>query len=128
MTRPCYRHLDRRFEVFMGLSHLDLIGSVFFALLVMATVHPLAGIVAGILLALLLKYLKEGKPRGYLWHLAYRLGLLSLLPDGIRPRGLVPPPSLFGPPERRYSSVSGEADDDGWQARHFWSGRIPRSR
>ena len=107
----------------MGLSHWDLMISVGAGLMVMAVIHPFIGIGFGLALAVFLKFVKEGKPRGYLWHLSYRLGLLSLLPDGLRPSGLVPPPPLVGPRLRRFSGVAGEADDTAAGARHYWSGK-----
>lgn len=123
MTRPCYRHLDRRWEFIWWLSHWDLLGAVGATVLSMTMVHPLGGLVFGALTVIFLKYVKVGKPRGYLWQVAYRLGLLGFLPDGVRPPGLLAPPPAVGGRIRRYSAVPGDADDDGPDARHFWSGR-----
>ena len=69
------------------------------------------------------KHFREGKPRGYAFTLAYKSGVLGILPEGLRPPGLLPARGYLGPRLQRFSGVAGPADDDGPEARHFWSGK-----
>ena len=123
MSRPCYRNLDRPFEVFLGLGPLELIVIAVVALILMTTLSVPVGLVAGAVFGAVVKYFREGKPRGYTFTLAYRSGLFRYVPDGVRPPGLVPAAPFSSGRPRRYSPVPGEADDESEEARHFWSGK-----
>ncbi len=94
--RPCPRTLDRPILVF-GLEPEDLviIGLVAGGLLMLA--DPLIAVGTGFGLWIALMRLKAGKPPGYLFTLAYRLGVLSVLPRSLRPLHLLPPLARGGP-------------------------------
>lgn len=123
MSRPCYRSLDRPFEVFLGLGPLELIAISVVALVLMTTTSAPVGLVGGVVVGAVVKFFREGRPRGYAYYLAYRVGLLRFLPDGVRPPGLVPACPILGRHRDRYSAVPDEADDESPEARHFWSGK-----
>ena len=123
MSRRCYRNLDKPFEVFLGLGPLELIVIAIVALVLMTTLSAPVGLAGGAAFGAVVRYFREGKPRGCLFYLAYRSGLLGCLPDGIRPPGLVPAGPLARGGIRRYSAVSGASDDDSPEARHYWSGK-----
>jgi type IV secretory pathway TrbD component len=89
IRRPCPRTLDRPILVF-GLEPEDLvlIGLIAGGLLFVA--DPLFAVGAGFGLWIGLLKLKAGKPPGYLFTLAYRIGLVRLLPPSMRPLHLLP--------------------------------------
>jgi hypothetical protein len=123
MSRPCYRNLDRPFEVFLGLGPGELLLIAIVGLVLMTVWNAPAGLLGGAAFGAVVKHFREGKPRGYAFYLAYKSGLLGVLPDGLRPPGLLPAPGAFGPRRIRFSAVAGLADDEGPEARHFWSGK-----
>ncbi len=126
MNRRCFRNLDRPFEVFLGLGPLDLVLIAVVGLVLMTVWNAPAGLLGGAAFGAVVKHVREGKPPGYAFTLAYKAGLVGWIPENLRPPGLLPAPGLFGPRRTRYSAVSAEADDDSAEARHFWSGRTNR--
>ncbi len=118
-AKRCYRHLDRPFVVFLGLGPGDLFAILVGGAILMVLTNPIVGLVGGIVLGLGVKRLKEGKPRGYVFYLLYRSGLLRFLPEACRPPYLVIPPPIAGERVLRFSGVPGEADDETQEARYF---------
>jgi len=127
MTRPCFRNLDRPFEVFLGLGPGELLLIAVVGLVLMTVWNAPAGLVGAGAFGAVVRYFREGKPPGYAYGLAYRMGLLSYLPDGIRPPGLFPAPGPLASRRRTYSAAAGEADDETREALHFWSGKSRKS-
>ena len=123
MNRRCFRNLDRPFEVFLGLGPLDLVLIAVVGLVLMTVWNAPAGLLGGAAFGVVVKHFREGKPRGYTFTLAYKMGLVGWIPENLRPRGLLPAPGFFGGKRMRFSSVAAEADDESPEARHFWSGR-----
>ena len=123
MTRPCFRNLDKPFEVFLGLGPAELILIAVVGLVLMTVWNAPAGLVGAGACGAVVRYFREGKPQGYAFYLAYRLGLLEYLPEAIRPPGLFPAPGPLGPRARTFSAVAGEADDSSIEAIRFWSGK-----
>lgn len=123
MNRRCFRNLDRPFEVFLGLGPLDLVLIAVVGLVLMTIWNAPAGLLGGAAFGAIVKHFREGKPLGYAFTLAYKMGLVGFLPENLRPPGLLPAPGLFGPKRSRFSAVAAEADDTSIEARHFWSGR-----
>jgi hypothetical protein len=123
MSRRCYRSLDKPFEVFLGLGPVELILIAVVALGLMTALSAPVGLFGGAAFGVLVRYFREGKPRGYLFYLAYRSGILGILPDGVRPPGLAPAGPFARGRVRRYSAVPGEADDESDESRHYWSGK-----
>lgn len=123
MNRRCFRNLDRPFEVFLGLGPLDLVLIAVTGLVLMTVWNAPVGLLGGAVFGAVVKQFREGKPRGYAFTLAYRVGLVGLLPENLRPPGLFPSPGFWGRRRILFSAVAGEADDDCAEARHFWSGK-----
>lgn len=124
IARRCFRHLDRPFVVLLGLGPLDLFTILIGGGVLMAATNPIIGLVGGILLGVGIKSLKEGKPRGYVFGLLYRSGLIACAPPALRPPYLVRPPRLGGSQVLRFSGVPGAEDDETDDARFF---RGPRN-
>jgi hypothetical protein len=123
MNRRCFRNLDRPFEVFLGLGPLDLVLIAIMGLILMTVWNAPAGLLGGAAFGAVVRHFREGKPRGYAFTLAYKMGLVGLIPENLRPPGLLPAPGIFGAKRVRFSAVAAEADDESPEARHFWSGR-----
>jgi hypothetical protein len=123
-ARPCYRHLDRPFVVFLGLGPADLFAIVLGGAVLMVATNPIVGVLGGVALALGLKKLKEGKPRGYVFELFYRAGILDFAPAALRPPWLVRR-SAWGGRGRilRLSPVPGASDDDAPEVRYYRGSR-----
>lgn len=117
--RPCYRNLDRPFVVLLGLGPLDLFVILVGGAILMLVTNPFVGLVGGLLIGFGVKRLKEGKPRGYVFYLFYKTGLLAFAPEGLRPPYLVKPPPPGSPRVLRFSAVPGEADDQAPEVRYF---------
>ena len=115
----CYRHLDRPFVVFLGLGPVDLMAILVTGFILMIAVNPVVAVVGSVLSAVVVKRVKEGKPRGYVFILIYRSGLLSLLPDAARTPWLVKPPLVGKSPIVRYSGVPGDPDIEPNEARFY---------
>lgn len=122
ITRPCLRNLDRPIIALWGLEPGDLV-------LILAVVGLLAlvwnigvGLGGGLVACLGLKALKAGKPRGHVFTLLYRSGLLRLAPFQVRPPYLVIPP-LPGQRWVSFSAAPGPEDDATPEARFFRGGK-----
>jgi hypothetical protein len=124
IARRCYRHLDRPFVVLLGLGPLDLFTILIGGGVLMAATNPIVGLVGGIFLGAGIKKLKEGKPRGYVFSLLYRSGLIGCAPAALRPPYLVRPPRWGKSRVLRFSGVPGPEDDETDEARFF---RGPRN-
>jgi hypothetical protein len=125
--RPCLRNLDRPIVALWGLEPGDLflvVGTV--AVLLVFTNIGIA-IAGGVAACLGLKALKAGKPRGYVFYLFYRVGLVRLLPRGLRPPHLVIPP-LFGRRTLTFSAAPDPEDDGSPEARFYHGSRNERRR
>ena len=123
MNRPCYRNLDRPFEVFLGLGPFELLLIAIVGLVLMTVWNAPAGLLGGAAFGAVVKHFREGKPQGYAFCLAYKAGLLGILPEGLRPPGLLPAPGPLGARLQKFSAVADLADDECPEARHFWSGK-----
>jgi hypothetical protein len=121
MSRPCFRNLDKPFEVFLGLGPVELILIAVVGLVLMTVWNAPAGLVGAGAFGAVVRYFREGKPQGYAFYLAYRMGLLGYLPEALRPPGLLPAPGPLGPRTQMFSAAPGEADDCSTEAIHFWS-------
>jgi hypothetical protein len=120
-ARRSYRHLDRPFVVFLGLGPGDLFLILVGGAVLMVATNPVVGLVGGILLAVSVRKLKEGKPRGYAFYLFYRSGLLAFVPENARPPYLIRPPLPGESRIVRFSPVPGPGDDETAEAR-YWKG------
>ena len=118
--RPCYRHLDRPIVALWGLEPVDLFAIFASAVLLIGVTNIAIGLVGGVAIGLALKALKAGKPRGYVFSLFYRSGILRFAPAALRPPWLVIPPG-FGPAGRvlRFSPAPGPEDDETPEARYY---------
>lgn len=58
----------------------------------------LTAVVLSILVLIVTRRIKRGKPRGYLTYLLHRSGLTRWLPSRLRPKGTLPAPSPIGGP------------------------------
>ena len=111
--KRCYRHLDRPFVVFLGLGPMDLMLILGVGTVLILFANVILALIATLAVAVSIKRLKEGKPRGYLFYLAYRSGLLRLVPDPMRPPYLVRPPEMGKSRILRFSGVpSDDAERD----------------
>ena len=126
MNRRCYRNLDRPFEVFLGLGPLDLVLIAVVGLVLMTVWNAPAGLLGGAAFGAVVKHVREGKPPGYAFTLAYKAGLVGWIPENLRPPGLLPAAGFYGAKRMRFSAVAAEADDESAEARHFWSGKAFR--
>jgi hypothetical protein len=118
VERPCLRNLDRAIVALWGLEPVDLFAiiGVVAVLLVLSNIG--IALVAGLFVCLGLKALKAGKPRGYVFYLFYRAGILRLAPASLRPPYLVIPPA-FGKRTLSFSAAPGPEDDLTEEARYF---------
>lgn len=118
VERPCLRNLDRAIVALWGLEPADLFATigVVAGLLILTNIG--VALVGGVFVCLGLKALKAGKPRGYVFSLFYRAGLLRLAPRSLRPPYLVIPPS-FGRRTLSFSPAPGPEDDRTKEARYF---------
>lgn len=122
VTRPCLRHLDKPIVAHWGLEPVDLFAIVAVVAIIMVVANIGIAVLGGLLACLGLKALKAGKPRGYVFYLFYRSGLLRLAPDALRPPYLVIPPSP-GSNHLSFSAAPGRGDDDTREARYFRGGK-----
>ncbi|HLY11312.1 MAG TPA: hypothetical protein VKW04_18565 [Planctomycetota bacterium] len=118
VSRPCLRTLDKPIVALWGLEPVDLFAVVGVVAVLMVLSNIGIGLVGGLLACLGLKALKAGKPRGYVFGLFYRSGLLRICPESLRPPYLVIPP---GPGSRtlRLSPAPGPDDDLTPEGRYF---------
>lgn len=123
VPRPCLRNLDNPIVTLWGLEPVDLFAVVAVVGVMMVLSNIGIGLVAGVLACLGLKALKAGKPRGYVFYLFYRSGLLRLAPDSLRPPYLVIPPAA-GSRTLRFSSAPGPEDDLTEEAKYFRGGKV----
>jgi hypothetical protein len=121
-TRPCLRNLDRPIVALWGLEPIDLVALVGVVGVLILFSNIGIAVVGGLLACLGLKALKAGKPRGYVFYLFYRSGILRLCPEALRPPCLVIPPA---PGRRRlsFSAAPGPEDDETPEARYFRGGK-----
>lgn len=122
IDRPCLRNLDRAIVALWGLEPADLFAIVGIVAVLLVITNIGIALVAGLLVCLGLKALKAGKPRGYVFYLFYRAGLLRLAPSSLRPPYLVIPPAP-GSRTLRFSPAPGREDDRTPEARFFRGGR-----
>src|SRR5476651_1557486 len=104
VERPCLRNLDRAIVALWGLEPIDLFAviGVVAGLLVVTNIG--IGLLGGLVVCVGLKALKAGKPRGYVFYLFYRAGVLRMCPESLRPPYLVIPPA-FGKRTLRFSAA-----------------------
>ena len=122
--RRCYRSLDETIVGIWGLEPLDLVLVVIATMVISLFLGPL-GILAGAALMVGLIWLKAGKPRGYVFYLLYRLGLVRFCPDGLRPPNLIVPPLPVGERVFRFSGSSGPEDEESEEAKFFLGTKTP---
>jgi type IV conjugative transfer system protein TraL len=121
LTKTCYRTLDRPLLI-LGLEPGDLALTVLLALLIFIFVSQILGIAAGLGLGFGLRRAKRGRPPAFLYYLAYRSGLLRILPAAFRAPHLVRPPFPWEPKVIHLSPFEGQADHDRTETR-FYGGR-----
>ena len=119
IRKRCYRHLDRPFVVFLGLGPIDLMAILLLGVILILFANPIVAILGAVGLAVALKKLKEGKPRGDLFYVIYRSGLICLVPDRARPPYLVKPPALGGSHLMCLSGVPSDPKDEPEEARFY---------
>ncbi len=122
LARPCLRHLDRPIVALWGLEPVDLFAVLGAAVGILIVSNIGIAVVGGLLVCLGLKALKAGKPRGYVFGLLYRAGLLRCCPQALRPPYLLLPPG-FASRTIRFSAAPGPEDDGSREARYFRAGR-----
>jgi hypothetical protein len=122
VTRPCLRNLDKPIVALWGLEPIDLFATLCVVGVLALLSNIGIGLVGGVLACLALKALKAGKPRGYVFYLFYRSGILRLAPEAFRPPYLVIPP---GPGTRSlsFSAAPGPEDDRTPEAQYFRRGK-----
>jgi hypothetical protein len=122
ITRPCLRNLDRPIVALWGLEPVDLLATLGAVGVLMVLSNIGIALAGGVLVCLALKALKAGKPRGYVFYLFYRSGILRWAPLSLRPPYLVIPP---GPGSRRlrFSAAPGPEDDRTPEAEYFRRGK-----
>jgi hypothetical protein len=120
--RPCLRNLDRPIVALWGLEPSDLFAIVAVVGVLFVVANVGIALAAGLAVCLVLKALKAGKPRGYVFYLFYRFGFVRLLPDSLRPPFLVIPPTL-GARRISFSPAPGPEDDLSKEATFYRSGR-----
>jgi hypothetical protein len=118
VERPCLRNLDRAIVALWGLEPVDLFAiiGVVAGLMILSNIG--IALIGGLFVCLGLKALKAGKPRGYVFYLFYRAGVLRLAPPSLRPPYLVIPPA-FGMRTLSFSAAPGPEDDLTEEARYF---------
>jgi len=124
-ARPCFRNLDRPIVALWGLEPSDLIAILTSAGILMILTNVGVGIVGAVLIGFGFRALKAGKPRGYMFYLFYRSGLLRLAPAALRPPGLVIPPPLVGERVLRFSAAPGPEDDETPEAVYYFTDKVP---
>jgi|GEM_PF-4328673 len=121
IEKRCYQKLDEPVVVWLGLEFHEVVVSIGTGMLVALIAMFLAGLgLVGLVLGLaagagimaLFRSLKRGGP-GYVFSRLYRWGLLDLLPNGLRPRHLLPIPGAGRRARFRMSPVLGEEKDHG---------------
>jgi hypothetical protein len=122
VTRPCLRNLDRPIVALWGLEPVDLFAVVGVVAVLMVLSNIGIALLGGLLACLGLKALKAGKPRGYVFYLFYRSGILRLSPESLRPPYLVIPPAP-GSRTLSFSAAPGPEDDLTEEARYFRRGK-----
>jgi len=122
VTRPCLRNLDRPIVALWGLEPVDLFAVVGVVAVLMVLSNIGIALLGGLLACLGLKALKAGKPRGYVFYLFYRSGVLRLSPESLRPPYLVIPPAP-GSRTLSFSPAPGPEDDLTEEARYFRRGK-----
>lgn len=122
VARPCLRNLDKPIIALWGLEPVDLFATLGVVGILMVLSNIGIALVGGVVACLALKALKAGKPRGYVFSLFYRSGILRLAPEALRPPNLVIPP---GPGTRTlsFSAAPGPEDDQTPEAQYFRSGK-----
>jgi|SRR5579863_1730145 hypothetical protein len=122
VARPCLRNLDKPIIALWGLEPIDLFATLAVVGVLMVLSNIGIALVGGVIGCLALKALKAGKPRGYVFSLFYRSGILRLAPEALRPPYLVIPP---GPGTRTlsFSAAPGPEDDLTPEARYFRCGK-----
>jgi hypothetical protein len=93
-SKSCPRCLDRPI-VFFGLEIEDLAAILSAACAIMVLVSPLLAVPVGMALFFAVRKLKQGKPPGYLFYLAYKLGLLGPVSGLMKVRHLIPIPFAY---------------------------------
>ncbi len=120
--RNCYQRLDEPVLVWLGLEFREIAVSLGGGALVailggflvgLGFLGILLGFATGGGLLFLFRSLKAGGP-GYVFARLYRLGLVELLPGGLRPRHLLPLPGGGRRSAVRLSPVLGENDEKGF--------------
>ena len=117
-----YANLDRPIVALWGLEPGDLFVIVGVVAVLLVVTNIWIAIAGGVAACLGLKALKAGTPRGYVFYLFYRSGLVRMLPEGLRPPYLVAPPTL-GCRTIRFSAAPGPEDDLSPEARFFQGGK-----
>lgn len=123
VARPCLRNLDRPIVALWGLEPVDLFAVVGVVGILMVLTNIGIALVGGLLACLGLKALKAGKPRGYVFYLFYRSGILRWSPESLRPPYLVIPPAL-GSRSLSFSAAPGREDDVTKEATYFRGGKV----
>lgn len=122
VERPCLRNLDRAIVALWGLEPVDLFATIGVVAVLLVLTNIGIALVGGLFVCLGLKALKAGKPRGYVFSLFYRAGILRLAPASLRPPYLVLPPA-FGKRTLSFSAAPGPEDDLTEEARYFRGGK-----
>ena len=122
VTRPCLRNLDKPIVALWGLEPLDLFAILGVVGVLMVLTNIGIALLGGLLACLGLKALKAGKPRGYVFYLFYRSGILRICPEALRPPYLVIPPAP-GARSLSFSAAPGPEDDETPEARYFKGGK-----
>ena len=126
VTRPCLRNLDNPIVALWGLEPVDLFAVITVVGIMMVLTNIGIALIAGLIFCLGLRALKAGKPRGYVFYLFYRTGLLRMAPDALRPPYLVIPPAASSR-KLRFSAAPGPEDDETPEARYFRGGKVYRT-
>ena len=122
VSRPCLRNLDRPIVALWGLEPVDLFAVVGVVGVLMVLTNIGIALLGGLLACLGLKALKAGKPRGYVFYLFYRSGILRWSPVSLRPPYLVIPPAP-GSRSLSFSAAPGREDDVTEEATYFRGGK-----
>lgn len=122
VPRPCLRNLDNPIVALWGLEPVDLFAVVAVVGVLMVFANIGIALLGGLLACLGLKALNAGKPRGYVFYLFYRSGLLRWSPVSLRPPYLVIPPAP-GSRSLSFSAAPGPEDDLTEEAAYFRGGK-----